>query len=82
MLVTSLEEGELGLAETSATVAKAHALLAALSEALPPHSGSPVPSVRRAAMGEAPALDEQARAAWHEAREFLRRHFTGRHGLS
>ena len=83
MLAKALEEGELSLDAALATVDGAHQKLAALGEALgAPAAGSPVPAVRASRRGEGAALSEAAEQRWQDAREFLRRHFVGRHGLS
>lgn len=82
-LATALEQNEVGLEDAMKTVQDAHRLLAALQAELPPgEATSAVHHVRRSLAGEEPALSDAAQHAWERAREFLRRHFTGRHGLT
>ncbi|MFL5319124.1 MAG: YkgJ family cysteine cluster protein [Myxococcaceae bacterium] len=49
---------------------------------VPPPELPAIQRVRRSHAGEEPALSDAAQLAWERARDFLRRHFTGRHGLS
>ena len=83
LLATALGEGELGLEEALAIVDEAHTRLRELREKLASSSeGSPVPAIRRSLAGDGPALSEEATTSWSAARDHLRRHFTGRHGMS
>lgn len=83
-LYAAHRDREVSTEEALRTVEEAKALLQQLSEALPssPLSRNPVQRVRRSLAGEEPALTEQATTAWTAVRDFLRTHFTGRHGLS
>lgn len=81
-LATALEQQEVSLAEANAVVDQAQDQLRALLNALPEGTESAIPHVRSSHAGEAPALTEEAQSAFERAREFLRRHFTGRHGLT
>jgi hypothetical protein len=82
LLAQALAQGEVGLAEARELVEGAHARLASVRAHLPGIDGSPVPHVRRSMSGEAPVLDDDAASAWIDAREYLRRHFIGRQGMS
>lgn len=83
LLAKALEERELGLDEALAIVEGAHQRLARLRAALAMVGDtSPVPAVRASLRGEGPAPSDQATRLWQDAREYLRRHFTGRHGMS
>lgn len=83
LLAKALEEGELPLPEAMQIVEGAHQKLEKVSEALGGEPGqSPVPAVRASIHGDAPALTDEASQLWLDAREYLRRHFTCRHGLS
>ena len=81
LLATQLEEGELKFSEAREVVEGAHARLNALRASMGAE-GSPVPLVRESLRGDRAALSEEAARAWTDAREYLRRHFTGRHGMS
>ena len=83
LLAKALEEGEVGLDEARGIVDGAHQRLGKLGAALGSEAGhSPVPAIRASLRGEGPAPSEDAERLWLDAREYLRRHFTGRHGLS
>src|SRR4051812_25936286 len=81
-LATALEQNEVSLDEASSRVREAHAHIAELEAALPPRPDSPhaIQRVRKSHSGEEPALTDEAQSAWERTRDFLRRHFTGRHG--
>jgi len=83
LLAQALSEGEIRLDEARATVEGAHDKLAALREELPGSDplDSPVSALRRSLHGEGSPLTEAAEQAWDDAREYLRRHFTGRSAL-
>jgi hypothetical protein len=84
LLGTALEQGEVSLDDALGLVGEARGRIAHLDGLLPLPANahaSPVQRVRQSKMGEGPSLPTGAVEAWNRVRDFLQRHFTGRHGL-